>query len=845
MTCANCVRHVTHAIEGVEGASAVSVDLSGEKAVFTGEASTIPAAITAIKVAGYKAEPAFTASFAMPPIAAPAPAPAGLPEPAPLLVATSHLTFDLRGMTCASCVARVENAIARVPGVVSVAVSLARETADVESDPDAIPTISAAVSHAGYTASLRTGTGLESEWNAELEAAAERTRHVAAAKRRAAIACALAAPVFLSSMLIEMVFGVVLPKWAVLAEGALALAVVVGAGWPILASAARQTRHASANMDSLIAMGSLAAIGVSIASVSANWAQLGEPAMAGHGHAVHRYFEAAAVIVALVLVGRWMEAQAKGSAGSAIASLIGLRPSVAHVVGDDGAERDLPSAALKVGDRFRVRAGEALPCDGAVVSGESSVDESALTGESARVAKRTGDAVTGATINGDGTLVVAATAVGADTRLAKIVAWVSHAQSSKAPVERLADRIAGWFVPAVLLVAVATGVVTTLYEDDLAEGIMRAVAVLVIACPCALGLATPTAVMVGSGIAAERGILLRDASALESAFRVSVVCFDKTGTLTDGKFEISVVAPASGVTPEVLLATAGAIATESSHPVSRGIAAEAKKRGIALASASNVTAVPGHGVEGTIDGNLIRVGRPAWALPEGNAPMPHPIGTQVAVVAGGVFLGTLVATDRLAHGAREAIADLRRSGIDVAMLTGDHRAAALDVANKAGIATDWVRAAVPPEGKAATIRALQRTGASAIDRRTVAMVGDGINDAPALAAADLGIAMGGGTAVAMETAGVTLMRHDLRMVRDTLRVSALTMQTIRMNLVWAFGYNAIGIPVAIAGLLNPMVAAAAMALSSVFVVTNSLRLRGRVGKRIGAPPSVTMLDSAR
>ncbi len=711
--------------------------------------------------------------------------------------------FQVEGMTCAACVGRVERALRRVPGVTDVAVNLATEQARVSLEPTvADAELVAAVERAGYA--LR-----------EVVADAEKRPAPAGEVVRLALAAALSIPLMLISMVPPLGFAG--SGWV---QMALAAAVTFGAGSLFFRGASKAARHGSANMDTLIAVGSSAAFFYSLY-------QLLRPAH--HGEA-HLYFETAGMIVTLILVGKWLEARAKRQAGDAIRKLMQLRPDQARVV-RDGREIVVPVDSLRVGDRVRVRANERIPTDGVVVEGESAVDESMLTGESMPVHKAPGAEVTGATLNGRGVLLFETTRIGADTTLARIVRLVDEAQASKAPAQRLADRISAVFVPAVMLASAATFAVWTLVLDaPLEPALLTAVSVLVIACPCALGLATPTAIMVGTGVAARRGVLVKDAEALERAHGLTALVVDKTGTITRGEPVLTDVIPLGDADPDQALALAAAVEQESEHPLAAAVVAGARARGIALRRPEQFESMTSEGVRGRVDGREVRVGSEALTgagdVAEAKAVLERlrDAGRSAfAVSVGGQPAAVLGVMDPPREDAAEAVRRLRALGIELYVLTGDDRRTALAVAKEVGIAEDRVHAGVRPEDKAAAVARLRAEG------HVVGMVGDGVNDAPALAAADVGIAIGTGTDVAMETAPVTLMRGELGAVVDAMEVSRRTIRTIRQNLFFAFVYNTLGIPIAAAGLLaalgGPMLAALAMAMSSVSVVTNSLRLR--------------------
>jgi Cu+-exporting ATPase len=684
---------------------------------------------------------------------------------------SAAVTLRIEGMTCASCVARIEKALQRVAGVDRVSVNLATEQARVEGAAETTALVGA-VEEAGYEAALE-------------EAAPPREIETS---RREAVMLAIA--VALSLPLVLHMVGLGLPGWVQLA---LATPVQFWAG-------ARFYRAGwkAANMDRLVALGTTAAYGLSLYQL-----------LTGHGD--HLYFEAAAVVITLVLLGRWLEARAKRGTAAALRALRALRPEIARVERASG-EVEIVIEALVAGDIVVVRPGERIAADGAVFEGASHVDESLITGESVPVVKRPGDKVIGGAINGEGRRRVRATALGAQSTLARIIDLVENAQASKPPVQRLADRISAVFVPIVLLVAAATLLGWLAFGAGAEAAIIAAVSVLVIACPCALGLATPTAVMAASGAAARAGILVQDAGALERARAVTAVVFDKTGTLTEGHPKV-----AATSLDEEEFALVAAAQRGSEHPLGKAILAAAKARGLALAPVGDYRAVPGSGLEASVGGRHLLVGSRQFIAESGFAPEDG--GTVHAAQTAPVrrYLGAIALTDTLRPSAPEAIAALRRSGIRTLILTGDAEAAARRIAAEAGV--DEVRAELRPAEKAEAVAALRREG------HVVAMVGDGINDAPALAAADLAIAMGSGTDVAIESAGIVLMRADPLLVAATIALSRSAVRRIRENLFWAFGYNVVGIPLAALGLLSPVLAGAAMAFSSVSVVLNSLRLR--------------------
>lgn len=691
------------------------------------------------------------------------------------------------GMTCAACVNRVEKKLNRLDGVAAT-VNLATASAHVDYDPALVDeeTLVATVERTGYTASLP---------SPEDDPALAEDDHSRALLRRLAVA----APLTLAVVVLAMAPGVPRLPWLQLA---LTLPVWAWAGWPFHRAAAVNARHLASTMDTLVSIGTTAAMVWSVAEL-----------LRGE---MHLYFEVAAVVTTFLLLGRWLEARAKSRAGQALHALLELGATRAVLL-DDGAEREVDVTALRPGMTVLVRPGAQVPTDGRVMRGASAVDESMVTGESLPTEKQPGDEVVGGTLNTEGRLVVEVTRVGRDTLLARIRQSVMDAQHGKAPIQRLADRISGVFVPVVLVIAAVTLAAWLLLTGDVDAALTAAVTVLVIACPCALGLATPTAMMVGTGRAAQLGIVIRSAEVLESSRRVTTVVLDKTGTLTTGRMQVH---DTTG-DPEALR-LAAALESPSEHPVARALVAGLAPDG-GLPEVSDFTNRPGLGVTGTVEGRRVEVG----AAPEPDSlPAPLASGVRTAREAGRTTVlvrvddeprAVVAVGDTLREESPEAVRTLHDLGLRVVLLTGDHESAARHVAAALGI--DEVVAGVRPEDKLAHVRRLQDAG------EQVAMVGDGVNDAAALVQADLGIAMGTGTDAAIEAGDLTLVSGDPRLVATALRLSRRTLTTIRQNLFWAFAYNSVGIPVAALGLLDPMLAGAAMAASSVCVVVNSLRLR--------------------
>ena len=756
--------------------------------------------------------------------------------------APTELDLAVEGMTCASCVARVEKKLNKLDGV-SATVNLATESARVVlSRPVPVEELIASVEKAGYGAHLIEPAG---DGEDRYDTSAPTRARMVDLKRRLIVAAVLGVPVMVLSMVTAWQF----TGWQWLVA-ALALPIATWCAWPFHRSAVAAARHGSSTMDTLVSLGVIASTtwslwallfgGAGFLGMRMDMSLL--PALdGGHagdagGHAVpHLYFETAAMIVTFLLAGRYAEARSRHRAGDALRSLLELgAKDVTRLEpapeGGDGQRTQVrvPIEQISVGDLFLVRPGETVATDGVVVEGESAVDASMLTGEPVPVEVGPGDEVTGATVNASGSLVVRASRVGSETTLARIGRLVTQAQTGKAPVQRLADRVSAVFVPTVVVIALVTFGVWLGLGQPLQAAFTAAVAVLVIACPCALGLATPTALLVGTGRAAQLGVIIRGPEVLESTRRIDAVILDKTGTVTDGRMSLAQVSAVPGEDADEALALAAAAEAASEHPVAQAIVTGARERGLVLPATSGFSSDAGRGVRADVTlgaaSRTVWVGRPRWLSTQGLAgpdrtPDDEPAGTTVAVGWDGAIRGWITVSDAIKPTSARAVEELKSLGVTPYLVTGDHARTAREVAAAVGIDPENVRAEVMPEDKVDAVRDLQRQG------RVVAMVGDGVNDAAALAGADLGLAMGGGTDVAIEAADLTLVSGDLRTAPLAIRISRRTLRIIQENLVWAFGYNVFAIPLAAFGLLNPGIAAAFMASSSVIVVLNSLRLR--------------------
>ena len=773
MACASCGMRVEKSLNAVPGVRQANVNLATEQASVSAEpAMTADTLAAAVRKAGYD-------------------------------VATTETTLLVEGMTCASCVSRVEKALRKVPGVSNATVNLATEKASIQAlSTVPVTALKAAIEQAGYSAK-------------DIQEAKSQPAARIPTWWPVAVSAALTLPLVLPMLLQLFGIGWMLDGWLQLT---LATPVQFWLGWRFYRAGWKAVLAKTGNMDLLVALGTSAAYGLSMYLLFKH---------AAHGMP-HLYFEASAAVITLVLLGKWLEQRAKRQTADAIRALNALRPTTARVRRGD-VEVDIPVDEVVVGDLVIVRPGDRVAVDGEIVESRSHIDESLITGESLPVAKGAGDKVTGGAINAEGALTVSTTAIGAETTLARIIRMVESAQAAKAPIQRIVDRVSAVFVPVVLVIALLTFLGWFGFTGNWEQALINAVAVLVIACPCALGLATPTAIMAGTGVAARHGILIKDAEALEVAHAVTVVAFDKTGTLTEGKPSLAAVVAAVGSTRDDVLRLAAALQKSSSHPLAVAVMDQVGHEHLPVPEAHEAQALPGRGVQGVVRGQTLALGSTRLlrelGLEEGGlhaeAQRLERQGRTVSwLVLSDVgqrrLLGLLAFGDTVKPAAAEAVSRLHQLGIRTVMLTGDNRGAAEAVAKELGIAD--VRAEVLPGDKASIVKELRDAG------EVVAFVGDGLNDGPALAAASVSYAMAGGADVATETAGITLMRGDPRLVADSLDISRRTYSKIKQGLFWAFGYNVLGIPLAVLGLLNPVIAGAAMAFSSVSVVLNALTL---------------------
>ncbi|KXG77427.1 Copper-exporting P-type ATPase A [Fervidicola ferrireducens] len=781
MTCASCAARIEKGLSKMAGVHEVNINFAAEKASITYDPKEVSVLdfVQKIRDLGYD-------------------------------ILADKVELGLKNMSCASCAARIEKALSRAPGVLKASVNFAAETATVEylSSLTDVKNLIKVIRDIGYDAYEKTEMDVDREKQ-------ERDREIRSLGRLVVISAILTAPLVLSMIYRVMGWygGILDNPWF---QIGLATPVQFVIGYRYYRGAYHTLKNGSANMDVLIAMGTTAAYFYSLYNV------LTLPMEMIHNYL---YFEASAVIITLITLGKYLEAVAKGKTSEAIRKLLGLQAKTARVI-RNGEEIEVPVEQVEVGDIVVVRPGEKIPVDGVIIEGYSSVDESMLTGESIPVEKRVGDEVIGATINKTGTFKFKATKIGKDTVLAQIVKLVEEAQGSKAPIQKLADQISGVFVPVVIAIALITFAVWYFVYGNFTAGLINAVAVLVIACPCALGLATPTSVMVGTGKGAEYGVLIKGGEHLERAHRIKAIVLDKTGTITKGKPEVTDIIPTGNLMEEEILSFAAIAEKNSEHPLGEAIVNKAKEKGVELPDPENFEAIPGHGIYAKIKGREVYLGNrrlmkakniSTESVEDLLTKLENEGKTAMIMAIDGTLEGIVAVADTLKENSKEAIDELKKMGIEVWMITGDNERTAKAIARQVGI--DKVMAEVLPEHKAEEVEKLKKQG------KITAMVGDGINDAPALAAADVGIAIGTGTDVAIEAADITLMSGDLKGIVTAIKLSRATMRNIKQNLFWAFIYNTLGIPFAALGYLSPAIAGAAMAFSSVSVVTNALRLK--------------------